>query len=216
MLTDEAFRLLAELEANNDRDWFTAHRQAIHEEVQQPFARVLEAVTAELADADLPLKGGADTMFRMNRDVRFSHDKAPYNAHVSGVLTPGGTKKEGGGLLYLHMDARGGFLACGYYNLSPAELGPIRDRIAEQPERFCAVLDDLEAADLELSREQALTAMPRGYAEHADAWFAEHLKLKSLMVQRPLGPADWTGGGVVKHAARVARGCTSLLRFAAR
>ena len=40
-----AFRLLAELEKNNDKAWFDQHRARIRDEVQEPFAAVLDAVS---------------------------------------------------------------------------------------------------------------------------------------------------------------------------
>lgn len=67
--------------------------------LQDPFEALLEGVTAKLAGTEIPLKGGRQTTFRMNRDVRFSNDKRPYHEHVSGVLTPSGTKAEAAGVL---------------------------------------------------------------------------------------------------------------------
>ena len=78
-----AFALLADLEANNNKAWFDANRVRVRDEVQVPFAAVLEAVTAALDDAPLPLIGGPHTMFRMHRDVRFSADKRPYKYRMS-------------------------------------------------------------------------------------------------------------------------------------
>jgi uncharacterized protein (TIGR02453 family) len=211
MFTQTAFDLLAGLAANNAKDWFDPRRQQIADEVQTPFAQTLEAVEHRLRGGPAPLKGGKATMFRMNRDVRFSNDKSPYNAHVSGVLTRSGTKDHASGLVYLHVDADGGFAAAGFYRLSPAALGPLRDAIAADPERFRAVLDALERAGLFLSDEDSLTAMPRGYAQHADAWFAPHLRLTSFIVRAPLRQADWIGGTVVERVAGLAEGAAPLL-----
>jgi hypothetical protein len=77
MFSDGALRLLAGLEANNNRDWFPAHRDAMRACAQEPFADLLESVSNALADAPLPLMGSAATMFQMNRDVRFSNGSRP-------------------------------------------------------------------------------------------------------------------------------------------
>lgn len=216
MITPRAFELLDALQSNNNRDWFMAHKAEIATTVQQPFADVLEAISAKLADAPLPLSGGVHTMFRMNRDVRFSKDKSPYNCHVSGVLTPSGRKSETGGLLYLHLDAEGGFLASGYYKLSPRDLGPIRDRIVDEPERFRAVLDELAEAGLNLWRDLSLKSMPQGYAHHADSWFADYLRLQAFMVRILLSRGEWESGAVVEKAAAVGRASEGLIRFGQR
>lgn len=214
MFTGTAFDLLAGLAANNRKDWFDPRRQQIAAELQSPFARTLEAVENRLRVGLAPLKGGKATMFRMNRDVRFSHDKSPYTAHVSGVLTRSGTKDHASGLVYLHLDAAGGFAAAGFYRLSPAALGPLRDAIVADPDAFRAVLDALDKAGLALSDEDSLTAMPRGYGQHAAAWFAPYLRLTSFIVRRPLTPADWTGGAVVDRVATLAAAAAPLLSFA--
>jgi uncharacterized protein (TIGR02453 family) len=213
MVPDTAFPLLAELEANNNRAWFDANREAIRDQVQLPFAAVLEAITAALATADLPLRGSAATMFRMHRDVRFSADKSPYKASASGLLTPDGTKNEAGGLMYLHMDQHGGFLACGAYIMSTPALNAIRDRIITKPEDFGAAIEALAVAGLSLSDDMMLKSMPRGYNEYSTHRFADDLRRKVFIVRRELVPDDWQSGAVVSEAARVARASAGLLRF---
>ena len=216
MITDRTFQLLAELDGNNNKEWFDAHREEVRHFVQNPFEGLLEMVSTKLADAELPLSGGRQTTFRMNRDVRFSADKRPYNSHVSGVLTPSGTKSEKGGLVYVHLGPDGGFLAGGHYKLPPKELGPIRDRIVERPDAFRRVLDDLADAGLKLCREVTLKSMPQGYADHADAWFAEHLKLQAYFVRRDLGLDEWKSDAVARAVARFAQDCAGLIRFGER
>lgn len=213
MFTEKAFELLAGLEADNSKQWFDSHRDEMREVVQKPFANVLEAVTARLADGPIPLKGGEHTMFRMNRDVRFSKDKSPYNASVSGVLTHGGTKKEDDGLTYLHLDVRGGFMASGLYNLPPKALAPIRDRIVERPDEFEAAIAGIETAGFSLSRDDALTGMPAGYAQYADASYAQYLKLKSLLVRVDIAKSAWTSGEVVEQAAAMTEAAAGLIAF---
>ncbi|WP_439620794.1 DUF2461 domain-containing protein [Hyphomonas sp.] len=215
MIPAKAFSLIGELDANNNKAWFDAHRQDIKDNVQIPFQTVLEAITQVLVGTPTPFRGGGQTMFRMNRDVRFSKDKTPYNPQVSGVLTRTGTKSEMAGLTFLCLDKIGGFAASGFYNLSPSDLGPIRDRIVEKPRVFADVVSELANAGYELMREDALKSMPRGYSEHADAPFAEFLKLKSFIVRRDLTRKDWTSGDVVEHVAHLTTSCSCLIRFGA-
>ncbi|MEL6700467.1 MAG: DUF2461 family protein, partial [Pseudomonadota bacterium] len=89
--TDKSFEFLEGLAANNDRDWFNEHKPTFQEYLETPFANLLEALSNRLADADVTLEGSKKTMFRMNRDVRFSEDKSPYKTAVSGLLTRDGT-----------------------------------------------------------------------------------------------------------------------------
>jgi uncharacterized protein (TIGR02453 family) len=213
MLDATAFELLRELEQNNNREWFQENKARFSAHVQEPFADVLNAVSEALSSADLPLSGGSHTMFRINRDVRFSKDKSPYNTHVSGVLTPSGTKSEAEGVLYLHLNSQGGFMASGYYKMKPADLGPIRDKIVEAPERLREVVTGLEDAGCALSKELTLKSMPQGYAEHATSWYAEYLRLQAFMVKLELQPDIWTSGKIVELAADLGRASEPLIRF---
>jgi uncharacterized protein (TIGR02453 family) len=86
----DAFAFLENLAANNDREWFNANKKTFATELERPFVHLLETLSARLADASRPLSGGKTTVFRMNRDVRFSDDKRPYKTNLSGLLTPSG------------------------------------------------------------------------------------------------------------------------------
>jgi len=213
MFTDRAFELLAALEADNSKSWFDAHREQVREDLQEPFAATLEAISERLRGTDTPLSGSEKTMFRMNRDVRFSNDKSPYSTHVSGVLTRSGSKGEADGIAYLHLGANGGFVAVGWYKLSPKELGPIRDRMVEHPGKLKAMVAALSKNGLELSQEQSLTAMPRGYADYADYEIAPFLKMQTLMVQRDLSRATWKSDRLIEDVAKLVVDCAPLLSF---
>jgi uncharacterized protein (TIGR02453 family) len=211
--TPKTFDLLEGLAANNEKAWYDDHRHDFEAYVRKPFALVLELVTEQLEDTNVPLAGGPKTMFRQNRDVRFSKDKSPYSTHVSGVLTPSGTKAEKEGLLYLQLESSGGLIASGFYQLKAAELAPIRDRILEEPEEFAQVLTDLDAAGLALSDEDKLTAMPRGYEAHSDHEYADYLKLKSFVASVQLGKGAWLDEDIVDCMVEYAQNCASLLEF---
>ena len=211
--TERSFSFLEGLEQNNDREWFSKNKGVFEEALEQPFIDLMEDLSERLEDADVPLRGGKKTMFRMNRDVRFSEDKRPYKTNVSGLLTPSGTKSEAGGVLYFHIDSAGGIGACGFYKMSPKALGPIRDAIVGKPEAFDRVLDGLGAAGLELARGDSLTAMPRGYeaySEHRHAWA---LKLKTFITRAELPKAAWTSGDVAGRLERLARRSMPLIAF---
>ena len=152
-------------------------------------------------------------MFRMNRDVRFSKDKTLYKTNVSGMLTPSGTKSEVSSIVYLHLQLGGGFVAAGYYNLSPKQLIPIRDAIVERAERFDEVLAELSQSGRRLDDDKMLASMPRGYAQHFEHRHAKHIRRKSLLIHQPLGEDDWISGDVIDHIERLARDAMPILTF---
>ena len=211
--TTSSFAFLEDLTANNDRDWFTAHKRAFEGELRLPFLDLLERLTERLHDAEIALCGNPKTLFRMNRDVRFSKDKSPYRTSLSALMTPSGTKSEGDGLLYPTIDAAGGFAAVGWHGLSPTTLRPWRMSMVERRGDWDALLRTLSEVDRTLVRADALSAMPRGFEPHAGHPHAEIIRLKSLIVREDLPKAAWTTGDVADRIERLARDVMPLLAF---
>lgn len=79
-LIPQARVFLAQLAANNDRDWFAEHKSHYEARIKLPGQAFGDYIAAELAR----LLGQPVTpkLFRVHRDVRFSRDKTPYNAHL--------------------------------------------------------------------------------------------------------------------------------------
>lgn len=76
----EAMPFLRDLAANNDRDWFKDHRDVYEAAIRLPGEGFVAAIRPWLENlAGTPLNA---KVFRLHRDVRFSKDKSPYNAHL--------------------------------------------------------------------------------------------------------------------------------------
>lgn len=79
-LISDAQRFCAELKENNTKAWFADHKARYEAELKRPALMLLDEVAAELAkDYETPF---TTKLFRIHRDVRFSKDKSPYNAHL--------------------------------------------------------------------------------------------------------------------------------------
>jgi uncharacterized protein (TIGR02453 family) len=80
-----ALRFLRDLGENNTRDWFQAHRDDYETQLLEPARDYVVAMGEELraigADvhADPRVNG---SIFRINRDTRFSKDERPYKDHL--------------------------------------------------------------------------------------------------------------------------------------
>lgn len=209
----DSFAFLSELTDNNEKDWFNANKSRFKNSIEAPFICLLEALSNRLEDARRPLSGGKSTIFRMNRDVRFSEDKSPYKTNMSGLITPSGAKSQVSALVYLQLDKDGGFAASGYYNLSPKQLGPVRDAMVERAEVFDDVLEAVFAAGREFADFQSLSSMPRGFSEHAEHRHAEHIKRQSLLVREELPKSAWLDGSVLHSVEKLARDTMPLLTF---
>lgn len=85
----ETFTFLKSLAANNTKAWFEANKSDYQHFVKKPsdvFRPALEEALAELTGSEI-----ASKQFRINRDLRFSRDKTPYNTHVRMAFWPMGS-----------------------------------------------------------------------------------------------------------------------------
>ena len=80
---------LTELKFNNEKSWFDANRGR-YQSLRQEFIAFMGGVIQGVARTDLSVEGvrAQDTLFRINRDVRFAHDKSPYKATFSAAISP--------------------------------------------------------------------------------------------------------------------------------
>lgn len=211
--TPKSFQLLKELKKNNNRDWFQENRQEFQAHLRQPFAEVLLAASERLSDHRLAFSGNSKTMFRQHRDVRFSQNKLPYNLHVSGLLTSSGTKDEDGGLLYLHLNDSGGFMAAGCYQLKTPQLNEVRDAILAEPARFSKIIAGLGEAGFELDREDQVKTMPRGYNSDSDHDLADLIRLKRYLIKSKLSQAAWLNNTIADDLVQLAVTAADLITF---
>jgi uncharacterized protein (TIGR02453 family) len=208
-----ATRFFAELAANQDRAWFAAHREVHEAEVKAPMAALIAALVEELGRRKIPLTADPGrAMFRIHRDVRFSRDKAPYKTHAGAVLTRDG-RKDNPGLLYIHLDPRGSFVAAGFYHAEPRLLARLREAIAWRADEFQALERHLHDNGLEFSRDESLARLPRGFDQHAASPVAHALKLRNLVVHRPLSPEALASPALVAAIADFAATTLPLLEF---
>ena len=174
--TTEFFRFLARLKRNNNRDWFLAHQQEFETCVRQPalrfiteFATPLYEISPHLVADPRPSRG---SLFRIYRDVRFSHDKRPYKTHLAMRFSHRGKDVHSPGF-YLHLEPGGCFAASGLWHPEPPTLLKVRNAILSRPKEWRAVRKLLNWDDA-----TKLRRPPRGFP--ADHEFAEDLKFRDL------------------------------------
>lgn len=210
----KALAFFEALAFHQTKAWFEENRALYETDVRGPLGLLVADLTAELARREVPLAGDPKrSLFRINRDVRFSKDKSPYKTNAGATLTRDGAKLSQG-LLYVQVAPRDSFVALGFYEPEPAQLAALRGAMAEKAERWAAVKAGLEGAGLALSREGAAKRMPRGFeAVDPASPLAEDLKLKSLIVSRPLSADEILRPGLVGTIADVAVAGRGLLDF---
>lgn len=131
------------LAANNHKDWFDENRKTYEKEVKKPFYQLVADVISEVSKYDdkvaqLQVK---NAVFRINRDIRFSKDKTPYNLHVSAAISPEGRKSMDTGL-YMHLNLEMCQIGGGCYMPSKESLASIRKYIITNPEEVEIAVND--------------------------------------------------------------------------
>jgi uncharacterized protein (TIGR02453 family) len=193
---------LAELAKNNNKAWFDEHRPR-YEALRKEFTELVEDVLARVAAFDPPMQNvqAKDAMFRINRDVRFSANKAPYKTQFSAALCAEG-KKTDMPAYYFQIDHTGElWMGGGMYMPNPQHLRQIRENIAAFPERVEAVLTHKAFAKTYggLDMGMTLTKLPKGYYD--DVPHPELIKLKGYFAGSGLASANvklLTGDELVK------------------
>jgi len=189
MIQPDTIRFLKELTKNNHKDWFDEHRKQ-YETAKQNFRELVELIIREHSkkDSSLAALSSKDCMFRINRDVRFSKNKAPYKTNFGASIQAGGKKSMLAGY-YFHIEPGGkSFVGGGLYMPEAAQLQKVRQEIDYNWKEFTGILQAKPFiktyGGLEKGEGISLTREPKGYEKDNPA--IEMLKLKSWVATAPL------------------------------
>ena len=201
----KAMPFLKALDFHQNRDWFKDNKALYESELNGPRGDLIEELTARFETAGLPFKGDRKkSVYRINRDVRFSNDKRPYNRHVSVILTPSGEKRTDG-CLYIHFGLEECFMGIAFYSPEPDALRRMRISIVEWPERYRDMLKALKKGGLALSDEDSLKRNPRGFETVSDPDLVAGVRNRHFFVRQGFDPARACEPGFADDCADFAR-----------
>ena len=185
---------LTELSANNNREWYHAHK-AEYQAANAQFEGLIQALMLRIGEFDGSILGHApkELTFKLVRDTRFSHDKSPYNptfrAHISSMgklpipvgyylmIKPGGQSFLGGGL---------------FADMFKDATRMVRDYISEHGSEWEEIITAPSFQEHFTVGGSALKNVPAGYEkEHPQA---EYLKYKSWYLEYSVQDKDLTDG----------------------
>jgi uncharacterized protein (TIGR02453 family) len=175
----ELFDFLIELRYNNHRAWFQANKQRYENVVRRPFLRFIEEFAPRLKHISPDYLASPRSLFRINRDTRFSVNKAPYKTHAAAQFRhrlgqnmhlPG---------FYVHLEPDNCFVGAGMWMPEAESLRRVRRAIGRQDYRWTELRQALKLDD-----EGKLSRPPRGFG--ADHPLIEDLKQRSFTVRQRL------------------------------
>ena len=208
----KAFKFFEELTENQNRAWFAEHRAEYEEFVRLPMKRFTEALSENLANKEMPLWGDPKrSLFRINRDARFSKSKLPYNMHASGLFTRTGDKHSPG-VLYFRLDPLGSRCAAGYLQPEAHNLQKLRQGILDNPKAWLSIERSIKRKAYELDYSHTLTRIPRGFVDvPREVEYA--VKLKGWIVRKQLSRKIVCSKDLINEVTKFAKDMLPLLSF---
>ena len=153
------FSFLNQLKTNNNRDWMTEHKKEYqsNEKLLKQFYGSVEA-SLNITDEISKLK-----VFRINRDLRFSKDKTPYNIHRSASFSRAGAQRRGS--YYLRIEPGNSAMAGGFFSPEPDDLLRIRREFEMDTTEIRTILNQKEfkKAFQGFNQENQLKTAPRDF-----------------------------------------------------
>jgi uncharacterized protein (TIGR02453 family) len=171
----ETLRFLANLAANNNRDWFEANKQRYEDHFLTPALAFVDAMRPAITKISSHFRAVSRRMggsiMRIHRDTRFARDKSPYKTNIGIQFRHARARDVHAPGFYVHIEPGRCFLGAGIWHPEPGARAAIRTEIVQHPDLWQRVRDARAFRQcFDLGGEQ-LARMPRGFpadAPHAD------------------------------------------------
>ncbi len=215
--TPGLFAFLRDLAEHNERAWFKANQTRFEEQVRLPALAFIEDLAEPLLKisrhftADPRPLGGS--LFRIQRDTRFSKDKTPYKTHTGIHLRHVATRDDVHAPgFYLHLEPGNCFAALGLWQPATAHAQAIRAAIAGKPRAWVSRHPSPALlAALRHGRWQPARPSPQGFAP--DHPLLDDLRRRDFTASTRLTQARVTAPGFLEDYAATMRAGAPFLRF---
>lgn len=199
--TKETFIFLKELEKNNTKQWFADNKARYDEHWMAAATGFVQTVAPMMEGLDPMHKSTAKingSIRRINRDVRFSKDKSPYNARLHMVFWTGDHPQRSPALhIVLHPDHVG--YGAGEWGMTPQRLDTYRNSLRKtgKVDALKSALNHAKEVGCDLDKED-LKRVPKGYEDVSDPFVMSLLKHKALVARtldKGMQVDDFIGAG---------------------
>jgi uncharacterized protein (TIGR02453 family) len=164
---EEALDFYEDLEANNSKAYWTAHKAIYEASVLGPMTELMDELAPDF---------GEGKIFRPYRDVRFSRDKSPYKTAIGAVVGDG----------YIQLSAKGLAAGNGMYSMVPEQLERYRQAVDRDGSgtELAAVISAVERHEIAVHGHEVLKTAPRGYP-------ADHRRIGLLRYKGVVAWQEW-------------------------
>lgn len=213
--TPKLFGFLKDLADNNDREWFKSHQDEYEKYVREPALDFINDIADPLRKiseqfvADSRTVGGS--LFRIQRDTRFSKDKTPYKTntgmqfrHIAGkdVHAPG---------FYLNIEPSECFMGAGLWKPETKVAYAIREHIDENQAAWKRATRSKRFSETFTVAGDSLKRPPSGYDENHP--LIDDLKRKDFIASSRLTQKSITSNEFMELFIDNCRRAMPFMRF---
>ena len=186
--TEESINFLSKLKNKkyNNKKWFDIHRDEYETYLKLPMRSLIDALSPEINKIDENIVINYKSIFRINRDIRFSKDKTPYKTQVSASFCFDIIKKPEIPQFYFHINPDELLIAGGQYSTDMEKIKKIRNSINENYGEFKKIIADKKfIKEYKTIEGEKLSKLPKGYENiiyKKEAALPELLKMKQYYV----------------------------------
>jgi uncharacterized protein (TIGR02453 family) len=177
----------------NNKIWFDKNRNIYEEQIKLPMRALMDSLTGEMFKIDSTIVVSYKSIFRINRDVRFSKNKEPYKNMSSASFCFDTVKKPEIPQFYFHLSPAEFLFAGGQYSTDPDKLKKIRKRIFDDFDYFKKIISNKKfISEYKNISGEKLTNLPRGFDElkfgKKNELLIELMKMKQFYVYKTFKP----------------------------
>ncbi|MEO0915410.1 MAG: DUF2461 domain-containing protein [Pseudomonadota bacterium] len=218
--TEETFTYLRELEDNNSKAWFEENRDRYETYWKSAGLDFIAGLSDRMVELQPSLRAEPrlnGSLRRINRDVRFSKDKSPYNARLHIVFWAGDHPNRSPGV-HLVLQSDGVGYGAGQWGIEPERLRELRTRIVKETggETLGKALDAAAIVGCTMGA-PALARLPKGFS--VDDERAQYLRYKGFVARTHDTLADQSvlqGNGAGDWVMEVTNALLPLIRWLSR
>jgi uncharacterized protein (TIGR02453 family) len=218
--TPDTIKFLEDLRANNNRAWFLEHRYEYETHFLAPAFSFVNTFAPRLAELvpGLEYEARVDkSLWRLNRDVRFSNNKSPYKTNMGIIFWKGPfDKRSDNPGFYFHLEPQQIYLAVGSWMFTPDMLKAYREALLDKKlgSEFLAITKELADNGINLVGENPLSKPPKGFdKEHPLANYARFRGLYAAQDDSGSLPSVVFTEDILDYCMAFYSKCTTLLEW---
>jgi uncharacterized protein (TIGR02453 family) len=180
-MLNQSQKFLLKISRNNNRDWFHKNKQ-FYVEAKDEFLDFVETLLVRMSEfEDLEGIEAKKCIYRINRDLRFTPDKTPYNSHFSALIAVDGRKTRRAPYYFKIKPDGQSIIAGGVWEGRAPLINTIRQEIDYNLDEFNEIISNKDFKNRFGAIEGvSLKRPPKGYDENHPA--IDVLKLKQFLV----------------------------------